>query len=193
MTSVSLDRIAQAFGMDAPKESDSHQYATVDSVNVDGSYQVQMNGALSTVRAAKLCDAEIGDRVMCVVHDGQVAAIGRVGGELPHCTTLYTGTITKTYSSNGFTLENDKFYELGGVVTIPIQFAATSNCAPGSCASIPSSYAPPKAMRFALFSTNVAWSSFPVSYLTIATDGTITLTSSGNMAAWFGVATYVRG
>ena len=193
MTSVSLDRIAQAFGMDAPKESDSHQYATVDSVNVDGSYQVQMNGATGTVRAAKLCDAEVGDRVLCVISDGQVAAVGRVGGELPHTPTLNTGTITKTYSSNGFAVENTTFYECNGIVTVPIQFSATANCAPGSCASIPADYAPPAALRFSLFATNVAWSSFVSSYATIGTDGTITITGGGNMAAWFGVATYIRG
>ena len=192
MTSVSLDRIAQAFGMDAPKESDSHQYATVDSINADGSYQVQMNGATSTTRAAKLCDAEIGDRVLCVVHGGQVAAIGRVGGELPPPSpSLHTGTITKTYSSNGFALETSSFYEYDGVVTIPIQFSATANCAPGSCASIPSSYAPPAAMRFAVYSNNLAWSAPTVQYATVGTDGAISVT--GTESAWFGVCTYVRG
>lgn len=65
--------------MDATQTGDSHQYASVQSVNVDGSYQVRINGATSDVRAARLCDAEVGDRVFCVVYSGQVAAIGRVG------------------------------------------------------------------------------------------------------------------
>lgn len=104
MTSVSLDRIAQAFGMDAPKENDSHQYATVDSINVDGSYQVQMNGATNTTRAAKLCNAAIGDRVLCVISEGQVAAIGKVGGEFSGLGTYTEATqFTNVSVSSGAT------------------------------------------------------------------------------------------
>ena len=128
VTEVNLDRLAHALGMDRKTEADSHQYASVISINIDGSFQVQMNGALGTVRAAKLCAAEIGDRVMCIIHQGQVAAIGRVGGELPKPSpSLYTGTITKVYTGNGFTVEIPNFYELGGTVTVPIQFSATAN------------------------------------------------------------------
>ena len=195
MTSVSLDRIAQAFGMDAPKESDSHQYATVDSINADGSYQVQMNGATNTVRAAKLCNAEIGDRVMCVVHGGQCAAIGRVGGELPPPSpTLHEGTITKVYNSNGFALEKTKFYEYDGVVTIPLQFTATTAFSGNGttvAASIPADYAPPDDIRVAVFCT-ANWSSYTVGYVRIDTAGKIYIMSASS-AVWSGSITYVRG
>ena len=83
MTSVSLDRIADALGMNVKRQNDIHEYATVDSINADGSYQVRFNASLTTTRAAKLCDADAGDRVLCVISNGQAAAIGRVGGSVP--------------------------------------------------------------------------------------------------------------
>lgn len=182
--------------MNENKPQDFHQYATVDSINADGSYQVQLNGSLVTTRAAKLCNAAIGDRVLCVVQDGQVAAIGRVGAETPYTPpSVYTGTITKEYTGNGFAIENTNFYELGGVVTIPIQFSATSNFAGNgttTAASIPSDYAPPVQLRVPLFCANLAWNAYSIGVAYINTDGTIAFRSTSN-AAWFGVATYIRG
>lgn len=195
MTSISLDRIAQAFGMDAPKESDAHEYATVDSVNADGSYQVQFNGAVNTTRAAKLCNAEIGDRVMCVVSNGKAAAIARVGGEpQPTPPTLHTGTITKVYSSNGFALEKTNFYEYNGVVTIPLQFTATTAFSGNGttvAASIPAEYAPPDDIRAAVFCT-ANWSTYTVGYVRVDTAGKIYIMSASS-AVWSGSITYVRG
>lgn len=81
MTRVSLDRLAQALGVNDERERDSHSFATVTAVNADGSYQVAFNGSLTSTRAAKCCNAETGDRVLCVLSNGQVSAIGRVGGE----------------------------------------------------------------------------------------------------------------
>ena len=196
MTQVSLDRIAQAFGMNESKPQDFHQYATVDSINADGSYQVQLNGSLTTTRAAKLCSAEIGDRVMCVVQDGQVAAIGRVGGELPDPEpTTETGTITKVYTGNGFAVEIPTFYVQGDIVTIPIQFSATANFAGNgttTAASIPSDYAPPVQLRVPLWCANLAWTTFSIGLAYINTDGTITFRSN-SCAGWFGAITYIRG
>lgn len=196
MTQVSLDRIAQAFGMDESKPQDFHQYATVDSVNADGSYQVQLNGSLTTTRAAKLCNAEIGDRVLCVVQDGQVAAIGRVGAETPYTPpSVYTGTITKVYTSNGFAVEVPNFHEINGVVTVPIQFSTTSNISGNGttlAASIPSAYAPLEELRIPLFCTNTAWNSFTVGYARLLPDGGIYFRSN-SAAVWFGCFTYVRG
>ena len=83
MANVTLDAIAQAFGMQPGKPPDTHQYATVASVNPDDSYQVAIDGASSTARAARLIDAGVGDRLLCVVHDGRIAAIARVGGSQP--------------------------------------------------------------------------------------------------------------
>ena len=195
MTGVSLDRIAQAFGMDAPKNTDSHQYATVTAVNLDGSYQVQMNGSLVTTRAARLCGAEIGDRVLCVITDGQCAAIGRVGGELPPPTpTLHEGTITKVYSGNGFALEKTKFYEYDGVVTVPLQFTATTAFAGNGttvAASIPAEYAPPEDIRAAVFCT-ANWSTLTVGYARVDTSGNIYIMSASSIV-WSGSITYVRG
>lgn len=196
MTQVSLDRIAQAFGMDAQTEHDTHAYGTVDSINADGSYQVQLNGSLTTTRAAKLCSAEIGDRVFCVIQNGQVAAIGRVGGELPpDSPTVHTGTITKVYSANGFSVEAPNFYEINGVVTVPIQFSTTANISGNGttiAASIPSGYAPPVELRVPVFCVNLAWSSFTVGYARLLTDGNIYFRSN-SAAAWFGCFTYIKG
>lgn len=194
MTSISLDRIAQAFGMDAPKTSDSHQYATVKSSNADGSFQVQMNGALETVRAAKLCNAETGDRVLCVVHNGQVAAIARVGGvDIPQLPTRHTGTISKTYTANGFAIEKTTFYEKGGVVVLPIVFSATSVCQPGLCASIPAAYAPSEQVRVPLFEVATDWDSPIVGWANVNTDGTIGVYGAGSGAsAWFGQAVWIK-
>lgn len=195
MTSVSLDRIAAAFGMNAPKETDSHQYATVDSINADGSYQVIMNGATSTVRAAKLCDAELGDRVFCVIHNGQVAAIGRVGGEIapePYEPTITHGTLTQVYSGYGFTLEADAWWAADNVVMAQVQFTTTQEVSWSSqtVASIPVAYAPPIALRFCVWVTN-AWSTFFPAYVTVGTDGTIKLQSAAG-TAWFGTLVWIK-
>lgn len=196
MTQVSLDRIAQAFGMNESKPQDFHQYATVDSINADGSYQVQLNGSLVTTRAAKLCNAAIGDRVLCVVQDGDVAAIGRVGAETPYTPpSVYTGTITKEYTGNGFAVEVPTFYAQGDIVTIPIQFSATANFAGNgttTAASIPSDYAPPVQLRVPLWCANLAWTTFSIGLAYINTDGTITFRSN-SCAGWFGAITYIRG
>lgn len=80
MTSISLDRLAQALGVNDERACDSHSFATVSSVNPDGSYQVVFNGAITPARAVRCCDASAGDRVLCLVSNGQVSAIGKVGG-----------------------------------------------------------------------------------------------------------------
>lgn len=80
MTEISLERVASALGYSEKPNPDTHRYANVTSANPDGSYQVTFNGAVQSTRAVKLCDAEVGDRVFCVIFNGQVAAIGKVGG-----------------------------------------------------------------------------------------------------------------
>ena len=95
MTGVSLERLADTL---YPKESpkDTHAYGTVESVNLDGSYQVKLNASATTTRCAKLCDAEVGDRVMVVIQgNGHCAAIGRVGGAKKHA-VLYDSTPAAT-------------------------------------------------------------------------------------------------
>lgn len=196
MTQVSLDRIAQAFGMNESKPQDFHQYATVDSINADGSYQVQLNGSLTTTRAAKICNAEIGDRVLCVVQDGDVAAIGKVGAETPYTPpSVYTGTITKEYTGNGFALENASFYAINGVVTVPIQFSATTAFSGNGttvAASIPSTYAPPSELRFAIFTTATWGTNKECGYARIDSSGNIYIYTN-SAVAWFGCMTYVCG
>lgn len=103
-----------------------------------------------------------------------------------------TGTITRVYTSNGFTLEKTTFYISGDVVTVPIQFSSTTAFSGNSTtvvASIPEEYAPPDTMRFPLFTAD--WTNKPAGYLIINTSGQI-MFYSGSCSAWFGVATYVR-
>lgn len=80
MTYISLDRFATALGMTEDKHTDSHEFASVVRINEDGSYGVRFNGATEVTRAVKCCDAEVGDRVQCVISNGQVSATCRVGG-----------------------------------------------------------------------------------------------------------------
>ena len=77
MTKISLDSIADAFGMRTKPDADVHVYGTVQAINADKSYQVRFDGSSVNTRAAAMCGASVGDRVLCVVHDGQAAAIGR--------------------------------------------------------------------------------------------------------------------
>lgn len=78
---MSLDSIAQAFMFDEKVDIDHHEYATVSSVNEDGSYQVTLDGASDTTRAARLCNAAANDRVLCIIFNGKCVAIGKVGGD----------------------------------------------------------------------------------------------------------------
>ena len=83
MTRVSLERIADTL---YPKEQprNSTAYGSVDSINADGSYQVKLNASATTTRCAKLCDADVGDRVLVLIQaNGHCSAIGRVGGSIP--------------------------------------------------------------------------------------------------------------
>lgn len=82
MTGVSLERLADTL---YPKQEskNSTAYGTVESVNPDGSYQVKLNASATTTRCAKLCDAEVSDRVLVLIQaNGHCAAIGRVGGSV---------------------------------------------------------------------------------------------------------------
>lgn len=110
MSDVSLDRIADALGMNAKEQTDAHEYATVMSINADGSFAVRFNGAAENTRAAALCGAAVGDRVLCIIHDGQTAAVGRVGGCLPLSGGTMSGKIMRqsnvldlTAANNGLT------------------------------------------------------------------------------------------
>ena len=78
---TTLERIADTF-FEPPKKTDYTTYGRVDSINADGSYQVQLNASATTTRCTKLCEAAVGDSVMVVVQaNGHAAAIGRVGGD----------------------------------------------------------------------------------------------------------------
>lgn len=108
MTNISLDRIATALGMTESRQTDSHEFASVVRINEDGSYGVRFNGATEVTRAVKLCDAEVGDRVLVLIQaNGHCAAIGRVGGS-PSVRVLYnnasgtTGTVTLSESAADF-------------------------------------------------------------------------------------------
>lgn len=83
MTGVSLERLADTL-YPKPEPKNSTAYGTVESINPDGSYQVKLNASATTTRCAKLCDAEVTDRVLVLIQsNGHCAAIGRVGGSVP--------------------------------------------------------------------------------------------------------------
>lgn len=107
MTGVSLERLADAL-YPKPEPKNGTAYGTVESVNADGSYQVKLNASATTTRCAKLCDADVGDRVLVLIQaNGHCAAIGRVGGSLPHA-VLYenaagsTGTVVLSDSAANY-------------------------------------------------------------------------------------------
>ena len=82
MTGVSLERLADTL-YPKPEPKNSTAYGTVESINADGSYQVKLNASATTTRCAKLCDAEVTDRVLVLIQaNGHCAALGRVGGSV---------------------------------------------------------------------------------------------------------------
>lgn len=88
MTNVSLERIADTL-YPKPEPRNSTAYGTVSAVNADGSYQVRLNASATTTRCAKLCDAEVSDRVLVLIQaNGHCAAIGRVGGSIEPVDTI---------------------------------------------------------------------------------------------------------
>lgn len=108
MTSVSLERIADTL-YPKPEPKNATAYGTVDSINADGSYQVRLNASATTTRAARLCDASEGDRVLVLIQaNGHCAAIGRVGGNGGGPVVLYddasgtTGTVTLASDASNF-------------------------------------------------------------------------------------------
>lgn len=121
MTGVSLERLADTL-YPKPEPKNSTAYGTVESVNADGSYQVKLNASATTTRCAKLCDAEVGDRVLVLIQaNGHCAAIGRVGGVdlsglMPKPDVLYynatgtTGTVTLSGSAADYDHMRIYFY-----------------------------------------------------------------------------------
>lgn len=107
MTRVSLERIADTL-FPQPEKGNSTAYGSVESVNADGSYQVKLNASSTTTRAARLCDASAGDRVLVLIQaNGHCAAIGRVGGNggpvaLYDDATGTTGAVTLSSSAANF-------------------------------------------------------------------------------------------
>lgn len=78
---TSLSEIANVLGFDKKTQYDTHTWGTVKSINSDGSYQVQLNASTVYTRCAKLCFANVGDRVfVCILANGTCAAIARLGG-----------------------------------------------------------------------------------------------------------------
>lgn len=106
MTGVSLELLADTL-YPKPEPKNGTAYGTVESINADGSYQVKLNASATTTRCAKLCDAEVGDRVLVLIQaNGHCAAIGRVGGSVRESSvdTLWTGS---TASVGALTLSID--------------------------------------------------------------------------------------
>ncbi len=105
-----------------------------------------------------------------------------------------TGTITKVYSNNGFNLEKNAYWVKGDIVTIEIQWTATTqfggNGSTVAC-TIPAQFAPADEVRVPVFCANAAWSSFWPGYVIIKPNGDITVWSKESVV-WFGCATYVR-
>lgn len=101
---TNLERFADAF-FPEQKKGDYTTYGRVASINPDGSYQVQLNASGTDTRCAKLCDADVGDRVMVVIQaNGHCAAIGRVGGTKPTVELLWTNpapsSVMESYTVN---------------------------------------------------------------------------------------------
>ena len=75
MTEVSLDSIAQAFGMNAPKSAEHHAFGVVSSVS-GKTAMVTLDGASATVTASAIQSVDANDRVLCLVKDGKVYVLG---------------------------------------------------------------------------------------------------------------------
>lgn len=105
MTGVSLERLADTL-CPKPEPKNSTAYGTVESINPDGSYQVKLNASSTTTRCAKLCDAEVADRVLVLIQaNGHCAAIGRVGGSIPSNDVDWT----QSSYSDGWYMRRGKF------------------------------------------------------------------------------------
>ena len=75
MAEVSLDKIAQAFGMSAPQPTEHHVLGVVSSVSGNKA-TVTLDGASGTVAAASIQTVAANDRVLCLVKDGNVYVLG---------------------------------------------------------------------------------------------------------------------
>lgn len=114
MTGVSLERLADTL-YPKPEPKNGTAYGTVESINADGSYQVKLNASATTTRCAKLCDAEVGDRVLVLIQaNGHCAALGRVGGSKGAAVLFYSesasaGAIT-TLSQSAADFDHMRIY-----------------------------------------------------------------------------------
>lgn len=75
MAEVSLDKIAQAFGMSTPQVTEHHVLGVVSSVSGNKA-TVTLDGASGTVEAASIQTVAANDRVLCLVKDGSVYVLG---------------------------------------------------------------------------------------------------------------------
>jgi hypothetical protein len=82
LTKVNLENIGKILVPEQPR-TDSTCYGRVDSINDDGSFQVQLNASATKTRCANLCGAAVNDRVLVLIQaNGHCAANGRVGGSM---------------------------------------------------------------------------------------------------------------
>ena len=127
MTRVSLERIADTL---YPKEQprNSTAYGSVESINADGSYQVKLNASATSTRCAKLCDADVGDRVLVLIQaNGHCAAIGRVGGSTEKRVLLWTNpNPTSAFSAQTITGIPWQDYDELHVETYTVAHSGTS-------------------------------------------------------------------
>lgn len=171
MTGVSLERLADTL-YPKPEPKNSTAYGTVESINPDGSYQVKLNASATTTRCAKLCDAEVTDRVLVLIQaNGHCAAIGRVGGSIPSKDVDWTQS---TYA-DGYYMRRGKMVtvkcESYGSITAPNNSYAT-------VFTLPQGFrlSAPGGELFGACST--LGGSYPVSYR-IKDDGTVSVGGCG--------------
>lgn len=102
--------------------------------------------------------------------------------------------ITRTYTANGFAIENAVFHATADMVVMPVQFTATSNVALSAqkVATIPAAYAPAESARCAIWcSPSWSGSDFTCGYVDVSPSGEVSVTAP-SAKYWFGQVVWIR-
>lgn len=102
--------------------------------------------------------------------------------------------ITRTYTANGFAIENAVFHATADMCVMPVQFTATSNVALSAqkVATIPAAYAPAESARCAIWcSPSWSGSDFTCGYVDVNPSGEVSVTAP-SAKYWFGQVVWIR-
>lgn len=163
------DDIASLFGFSEPVKKDAwYKFATVRRIDDDGDFIIRLDGE-TDIAALAMCSANVGDRVLIMVLNGNAYAI--------NCTKQLDYPLTTLVSNQYYTW---KVYKRNGIVTVYGQWSGNSGSWFSEVqATLPEGCRPPIELYFPRTADNHGSSFSGETMAVVKPDGTITVSNRG--------------